>query len=140
MALSIAIITNNFTPYSGGVVSSILSFSNQLRLQGHHVIIITLDFLGNQNIDEPYVVRLSCPIKFMKNGKPISIAWKATSQILQILKEQKIDIIHVQHPFLLGVAGLKAGKKLSIPVIFTYHTLYEHYVHHIPLVPNMLVK
>ena len=46
----------------------------------------------------------------------------------------------MQHPFLLGVAGLKAGKKLSIPVIFTYHTLYEHYVHHIPLVPNMLVK
>lgn len=49
------------------------------------------------------------------------------------------DTIHVHHPFLLGQAALKASKKLKIPLIYTYHTLYDHYLHYVPL-PQIITR
>ena len=46
--MRIFFVTNNYIPYSGGVVSSIVATSDALRSQGHEVFIITLDFLKDQ--------------------------------------------------------------------------------------------
>jgi glycosyltransferase involved in cell wall biosynthesis len=40
---------------------------------------------------------------------------------------------------LLGQSALKASRALQIPLVYTYHTLYEEYSHYIPL-PQYLVK
>jgi glycosyltransferase involved in cell wall biosynthesis len=46
------------------------------------------------------------------------------------------DLIHVQTPFIAHYAGLKAGRKLGLPVVATYHTLFEEYLqHYAPLIP-----
>ena len=49
------------------------------------------------------------------------------------------DIIHVHHPFLLGQSALKLAKFYNIPIVFTHHTLYEKYLHYIPL-PEFVTK
>ncbi len=135
--LTIAFVTNNYTPYSGGVVSSICSFSTQLRALGHHVYIITLDFTGAPS--EPDVIRVSCPIKFMYKHNPMAIPWCMHQELESIFARIRPDIVHTQHPFLLGDAAACVCKKMHIPVIFTFHTLYHHYVHYIPL-PRVLVQ
>ncbi|MDD5655286.1 MAG: glycosyltransferase, partial [Candidatus Omnitrophica bacterium] len=48
----------------------------------------------------------------------------------RLLKRFKPDIIHSQHPFLLGDTALRASAMLNKPVIFTYHTLYEKNTHY----------
>jgi glycosyltransferase involved in cell wall biosynthesis len=40
------------------------------------------------------------------------------------------DLIHVQTPFVAHYAGLKAARKLDLPVLATYHTLFEEYLQH----------
>lgn len=131
--LRIVFVTNNYTPYSGGVVSSINALMHELQKAGHEVFIITLDFLGKTNGDPEYVIRVPCPIKFTYKTNCIAIPWQAKSYIYRTINKIKPDIIHSHHPFLLGNAARIVAKKLSIPIIFTYHTLYEHYVHYIPL-------
>jgi 1,2-diacylglycerol 3-alpha-glucosyltransferase len=42
------------------------------------------------------------------------------------------DLIHVHHPFLLGSTGLRIAAGRNLPVVFTYHTMYEHYTHYVP--------
>jgi len=42
------------------------------------------------------------------------------------------DIIHVHSPFLLGRLGAKCARNIGIPLVFTFHTLYDLYVHYIP--------
>lgn len=137
--MRIFFVTNNYTPYSGGVISSINAITDNLRLQGHEVFIITLDFLGEHHNDPDYVIRINCPIKFMYRKNHMAIPWRPTHAITQLLQTYKPDIVHVHHPFLLGASALRATRTLNIPCVFTYHTLYEEYAHYIPL-PTMLTK
>ncbi len=131
--MRIALVTNNYTPYSGGVVSSINAYAQQLMACGHTILIITLDFLGDAHHDEPYVKRVASITHFMYKTNPMAIPWRPDAAVLRYLQEFKPDVVHVQHPFLLGQSALTAARTLSIPIVFTYHTLYEHYTHYVPL-------
>lgn len=139
--MRIAFVTNNYTPYSGGLTSSINAITDALRMQGHQVFIITLDFLDKKEAiaDPDYVIRVACPIKFMYKKNYMAIPWRPTHAITQLLKQYKPDIVHVHHPFLLGVSALHAARTLKIPCVFTYHTMYEQYAHYIPL-PKFCTK
>jgi 1,2-diacylglycerol 3-alpha-glucosyltransferase len=131
--MRIIFLTNNYTPYSGGVVSSINATVNELKKKGHTVFIITLNFLGTHPNDPDYVIRIPCPIKFRYKKNYMAIPWRPTNTITALIKKLSPDIIHIHHPFLLGISGVKAAKKCSLPSVFTYHTLYEQYAHYVPL-------
>jgi 1,2-diacylglycerol 3-alpha-glucosyltransferase len=131
--LRIALITNNYTPYSGGVVSSINAQVAALQEDGHLVRVITLDFLGVQHTDPDYVERIYTPIKFKHQQNHYAIPWFMVTQLSRVIKGMDADIIHIHHPFLLGVKALEVGQALGIPTIFTYHTLYVEYAHYVPL-------
>jgi glycosyltransferase involved in cell wall biosynthesis len=138
-SLTIFMVTNNYTPYSGGVVTTVNSYAQQLRLQGHKVFIITLDFLGTADSQENDVIRIYSPLKFMYHNNHMAIPWQPTNAIHKLAKKFNPDVIHVFHPFLLGASALRVGTILNIPVVFTYMTLYDQYLHYVPL-PKMLTK
>jgi len=131
--MRIIFVTNNYTPYSGGVISSIDATVQELRAQGHTVLIVTLNFLGDLHKKEDDLIRITCPIRFMYKKNHMAIPWRPTHELLLIAKQFSPDVIHVHHPFLLGESGLEVARILDIPCIFTYHTLYEHYAHYVPL-------
>jgi len=131
--LKILFVTNNYTPYAGGLVTSIQAAISELRAQGHEPFIAALDFLGDKHDDPDYVFRVSCPIKFMHNTNYMAIPLRATKHLTDLMRELKPDIVHLHHPFLLGTAGLKSARALGIPVVFTYHTMYEKYAHYVPI-------
>jgi len=137
--LKIAIVTNNYTPYCAGVVSSINSFVLELQKRGHIVHIITLDFLGDKHNDPEHVIRIPSITRFMYKKNHMGVPWKKTQKLIHILKKLQPDIIHTQHPFFIGQSALKAARKLDIPIIFTYHTIYEQYAHYLPL-PEYITK
>ena len=137
--MRIFFVTNNYTPYSGGVVQSITATVNALREQGHEVFIITLNFLGEKHDDAEYIIRITCPIKFRYKKNYMAIPWRPTHAIKKLIEHYAPDIIHVHHPFLLGLSALHAARAYNIPCVFTYHTLYEKYAHYIPI-PKICVK
>ena len=136
--LTIFLVTNNYTPFSGGVVSAIDSYAQELRALGHRAIIITLNFTGSQP-SENDVIRLWCPIRFLYRTNHMALPWFPAKKIVALARKHKPDIIHTYHPFLLGASALKVGSKLTIPVVFSYLTLYDQYLHYIPL-PQFITK
>ena len=52
--------------------------------------------------------------------------------------DQNVDIIHIQTPFFMGHLGQYLGWKYKLPVVHTYHTFWEEYLHYFPLVPKKL--
>jgi 1,2-diacylglycerol 3-alpha-glucosyltransferase len=132
MAYTIIMVTNNYTPYSGGVVSSLQVSCDELRRQGHRVIIVTLDFLGD-GIQEEDLIRVPCRFRFRYRGNCMAIPWFAERYLKQLFDQYQPDIIHVHHPFLLGVWAQRIARTKGIPVLFTYHTRYEQYLHYVPL-------
>ncbi len=131
--LRIALISNNYTPYSGGVVSSIDAQTAALQEDGHLVRIITLNFLGGRHADPEHVLRIRTPIKFTCRNNHYAIPWYMVTQLRTLIRGMHADIVHIHHPFLLGAKGLEVARMLGIPSIFTYHTLYEEYAHYVPL-------
>jgi glycosyltransferase involved in cell wall biosynthesis len=155
--MRIFFVTNNYTPYSGGVTQSIIADTNALRSQGHEVFIITLDFFKPQAQSAPStqlrinsasatvdkaqenVIRVPCPIRFMYKNNYMAIPWRPTHVIKKLLQQYKPNIVHVHHPFLLGVSALHAARAYNTPCVFTYHTIYEDYAHYVPL-PRQFTK
>ncbi len=124
--MKIAMFTNNYKPYIGGVPISIEHLAAALRLRGHQVYVFAPSYEGQE--EEPYVIRYP--------SFPLSIAGAPVPNILTTLfirkvKELQIDVIHVHHPAIVGNVALEIKRKLGIPVVFTYHTRYEEYLHYI---------
>ena len=57
------------------------------------------------------------------------VGWRAMQRAVQA-PARECDLIHIQTPFVAHYAGLRAGRRLGLPVIATYHTLFEEYLEH----------
>jgi 1,2-diacylglycerol 3-alpha-glucosyltransferase len=132
--MNIAVFTDSFRPYSSGVVRSIELFSREYIKQGHAVYIFCPDYPLMHTIEENHVFRfMSVPWPTMTDfSLPIPIS----AYLNQTIERLNIDIIHVHSPFLLGRLGARAARRHKLPLVFTFHTLYEQYVHYFPFVEN----
>jgi glycosyltransferase involved in cell wall biosynthesis len=130
--MRILFVTNTYTPYSGGVISSIVTTTEELRNQGHDVHIISLKFLSRHD-DPEYVTRIYCPIRFMYKKNHMAIPWMPYRAVHAAIVSYRPDIIHIHHPFFLGRYAAYNAHIYGIPSVFTYHTLYEEYSHYVPM-------
>jgi 1,2-diacylglycerol 3-alpha-glucosyltransferase len=49
----------------------------------------------------------------------------------------RIDLVHVQTPFIAHYAGVRFAREHALPVVATYHTFFEDYLHHyVPILPR----
>lgn len=130
-------VTNNYTPYAGGVVRAIQTYVDALYEQGHTVYIITLDF---GVVDDPwYVLRVPSCFRCQFRGNIISVPWRMHQYVADCIRQCRPDVVHLHSPFVLGEAGLRAARACGIPVVFTYHSLYERFVSYFP-VPQKVVQ
>lgn len=124
--MKIAMFTNNYKPYIGGVPISIEHLAEALRQRGHQVWIFAPSYAEQE--EEPYVIRYpSFPVTIV--GAPIPNI--LTTLFFRKMKELQIEVIHVHHPAIVGNVALELKRRLGIPVVFTYHTRYEAYLHYI---------
>ena len=49
---------------------------------------------------------------------------------MKAIKALNLDIIHTQTEFSLGIFARIISKRLHIPIVHTYHTMYEDYTHY----------
>lgn len=126
--MRVGVFTDSYKPYLGGVVRSIESFTKDLQDFGHQVSILAPNYPGvtlEKDIFRfPSIPSLSYGGYYI--GLPFSLKLK------DFLEQHPFDVIHVHSPFVLGRLGAKVAKKKNLPLVFTYHTLYDQYTHYIP--------
>ncbi|MEW6541695.1 MAG: glycosyltransferase family 4 protein [Bacillota bacterium] len=135
--MRVAVFTDSYRPYTSGVVRSIETFSEELLALGHQVYIFAPRY-GQVHAREESIFRFYSVPSPTNPGYniaiPISLRLKGT------LKQLKVDIIHVHSPFMLGRLGARCARDLGLPLVFTYHTLYDQYVHYLPVARNLTRK
>ena len=63
----------------------------------------------------------------------------ALRHCLAQLEAQHFDLVHIHTPFVAHYAGVRFARRRGIPVIATYHTFFEEYLHHyVPMLPRRL--
>jgi len=127
--MNIALLTNTFTPHVGGVARSVEAFAKAYRELGHRVLVVAPEFEDAPEY-ETDVYRIPAIQHF--NGSDFSVVLTVPSELSDNMEEFKPDIIHSQHPFLLGWTAVRIARTLDLPLVFTHHTLYEQYTHYVP--------
>jgi glycosyltransferase involved in cell wall biosynthesis len=52
-----------------------------------------------------------------------------------------VDLVHIHTPFVAHWLGLKVARERRVPVLETYHTFFEEYLHHyLPLLPDAVAR
>ncbi|MCS7234265.1 MAG: glycosyltransferase family 4 protein [Synergistetes bacterium] len=130
--MRIAFFTENYFPMISGVSVSIKLFRDALEERGHEVYVFSPSYGKDKNPpdDDKKIIRLP-PIPLRIHQTPIVFPLTSWKQFIP--SWLNLDIIHAHHPFFLGRIGLFWARALKIPIVYTFHTLYEAYVHYAPL-------
>lgn len=128
--MRIGIFTDTYVPFINGVTTSVLMLKKSLEKKGHTVYIVTVNAENMQYQTE-------------SNGKVIRIPGIPTGiydyrltgiypiKAIKMIKKWNLDVIHSQTEFGIGTFARIISKQLKIPLVHTYHTMYEDYVHYI---------
>jgi 1,2-diacylglycerol 3-alpha-glucosyltransferase len=127
--MNILIMTNTYLPHVGGVARSVSAFAAEYRRRGHRVLIVAPTF-ANMPSHEQDVVRVPAVQNF--NASDFSVALPVPGFLSRALDNFRPDIVHSQHPFLMGMTAIRIARYRELPLVFTHHTLYEQYTHYVP--------
>ena len=129
--LRIAMFSNSYLPFIGGVPISIDRLRHGLSDLGHTVMVVSPRYPDTDTAD-PLLLQVPT-LPALGAEKTLRLANVFSLGMYRRIYRFRPDIIHVHHPFWLGSVGLFLGRRLGVPVIYTYHTRLEHYAHYVPL-------
>jgi 1,2-diacylglycerol 3-alpha-glucosyltransferase len=126
--MKIGFFTDTYFPQVSGVATSIKTLKEELEKHGHEVHIFTTTDPNAEESEKDIIRMPSVPFVSFKDRR---IVVRGMWYAYLVAKELELDLIHTHTEFGAGILGKLVGKKLKIPVIHTYHTMYEDYLHYI---------
>jgi glycosyltransferase involved in cell wall biosynthesis len=135
--LKVAMFTNNYLPFIGGVPISIERLRCGLEKLKDTVLIVAPRYKKTRK-KEKNVIRMPSIFSFGEKSE-FRFANIFSSAVRKKVKAFKPDIIHVHHPFWIGSLGVYMARRLKVPAVYTYHTRLEHYAHFVFL-PGSLFR
>lgn len=126
--MNIGLFTDTYYPELNGVANSVYLLKKELEKKGHNVYVITTKSPGAPD-DEKGVFRV--PSKACSFVPERRVGLFYYPKIALKIRKMKLDIIHTNTEFAIGLFGRIMAHELFIPVVHTYHTIYEDYTHYI---------
>ncbi len=128
--MRIGIFSDTYSPYISGLVTSELMLKKALEDMGHEVYVVTANLENFKYINDKdnKIIKMS--------GLPVGIYDARLTGIYSVsaiseIKKWKLDIIHSQTEFGIGTFARIVSKQLNIPLVHTYHTMYEDYIYYL---------
>ncbi|MDE5697767.1 MAG: glycosyltransferase [Lachnospiraceae bacterium] len=125
--MKIAMMTNNYLPFIGGVPVSIQRLSEGLRREGHQVTVFAPAY--KEQMEDDNIMRYHSLIQGIVNGASVPNSFDR--RIEEEFAKGDFDVIHVHHPMMIGWTAVYLARKYNVPLVLTYHTRYEQYLHYI---------
>jgi 1,2-diacylglycerol 3-alpha-glucosyltransferase len=126
--MHVLMISDVYFPRINGVSTSIQTLRHQLRALGHRVTLIAPRY-ATETEDESGIVRIASRA-VPRDPEDRLMRWGQLMQALRGPGGGGVDIVHIHTPFLAHYAGVRVARELRVPVVETYHTLFEEYFHH----------
>ncbi|NCD06777.1 MAG: glycosyltransferase family 4 protein [Spirochaetia bacterium] len=130
--MKILITTDLYKPFVNGVITSIDALVSQLENKGHDIKIITLSNTHHSYTVDNVTYLGAIDLNIIYPGAKFKLS--IISKELRAIYNWKPDIIHSQCEFSTFLVARRISKKFNLPIIHTYHTIYEDYTHY--FLPN----
>lgn len=131
--MRIGIFTDTYLPDLNGVATSSYTLAKALVDHGHEVMIITTDLKKGESYEDQFNVYRMSGIE-LKNLYDYRLSNIFSAIAMKKIMDFHLDLIHIQTEFSVGIFGKIVAHLLNIPLVYTYHTQYEDYVHYAPLI------
>jgi glycosyltransferase involved in cell wall biosynthesis len=135
--LRVAVFTDSALPILNGVSVSIDVMIRELRNQGHSVHLFCPKFPGHRESD-PNTHRFPAVETPWTRGFPF--AYPPYLGMLREFRKNTFDVVHLHTLGIVGFVGLRWAESHELPVVATYHTLYDRYAHYVPYVPRRYMR
>lgn len=127
--MRIGLFSDTYLPDINGVATSVETLRKALEEHGHDVFVIA-NYKGLIHLQrEGNILRLpGIELKWLYGysmSSPLQI--KAKEEVRQM----NLDVVHVHTEFGVGIFGRTVAKELNLPIVSTYHTMYEDYTHYV---------
>ncbi len=134
--MKIAIFSDSYLPVINGVSLAIHTLVTELLEQGVHVTVFAPAFPRHKDAD-PDVIRFRSSMTPWTKGYPMALP--PFLGTLRRFRRREFDLIHSHTPYTVGFCALRWAESFGIPLVSTYHTLYDKYAHYVPYYPHNYV-
>lgn len=128
--MKILITTDWYKPIVNGVVTSVLNLKKELEERGHEVRVLTLS--RNYHSYEENGVYYIKSVNLEKIYPNVRAVLPHRETYIQELIQWNPDMVHSQCEFMTFSYAVKISRKCKCPLLHTYHTIYEDYLHYLP--------
>jgi glycosyltransferase involved in cell wall biosynthesis len=124
-------------PVLNGVSISVDTLVQELRNRGHSVHIFAPNFIRHHEKD-PNTHRFRAIETPWAKGYPF--AYPPFWRMLLTFRKFEFDVIHTHTPWIVGFVGMRWAESHGIPLVSTYHTLYDRYAHYLWMFPRRYIR
>lgn len=140
--MRIGLFTESYDPVINGVSTSVKTLAMELAKAGHEPVVVAPHHPGFEDTaasgDGITVLRLASWRTPLNPQNPF--AYPPLGPVPPLLRNVHFDVIHTQQPFGMGRHGRACARRLRVPLISTFHTMYTEYSHYFPLVPRSTAR
>ena len=126
--MKVLITTDWYKPAINGVVTSVCNLREELQQRGHEVKILTLSRTARSYEEEGVIYMGSVNAGYIYPGARLRVS--PGRELYRGIIEWNPDIVHSQCEFSTFFMAKKIAEECKIPLVHTYHTVYEDYTHY----------
>jgi len=137
--MKIGFITGAYLPAPGGVTTSVVNFSRQLRGLGHEVRVFCPEYPEEDTKEEENVFRITSYYSPLLKDFRLTDPFQAARVFRKEFSE--LDIVHIHLPTIMSTPARWIASYYDVPIFLTYHTNLELYIrHYVPGVPKNVAR
>lgn len=126
--MKVLITTDWYKPAINGVVTSVCNLREELQQRGHEVKILTLSRTAHSYEEEGVIYMGSVNAGYIYPGARLRVS--PGRELYCRIIEWQPDIVHSQCEFSTFFMAKRIAEECKIPLVHTYHTVYEDYTHY----------
>jgi glycosyltransferase involved in cell wall biosynthesis len=136
--MRILFVSDVYFPRVNGVSTSIRTFRGDLAAAGVESILVAPEYPGATPDTEPDIRRVpsgAVPL----DPEDRRFHSRSLAQTLNAALAERVDLVHIHTPFIAHYAAVRFARRHGLPVVATYHTFFEDYLHHyVPILPRSI--
>ena len=131
--MKVAIFTETYEPVQNGVSTSVRTLVDELRALHHRVLVVTPHYPDHEDAS-PFILRVPSILTPFNPDYPVSYPF--FPRLRREFGRTGPDVLHTHHPWFLGMLAARLAQRDNLPLVATYHTLYNHYGHYVFFLPK----
>jgi 1,2-diacylglycerol 3-alpha-glucosyltransferase len=136
--MRVLFVSDVYFPRVNGVSTSIRTFRGDLAREGVETLLVAPEYPGAAADAEPGIVRVpsgSVP----RDPEDRRFLSGPLRRVLDAGLAARVDLVHIHTPFIAHYAAARFARQHGLPVVATYHTFFEDYLHHyVPILPRRI--